>query len=1000
MSEISISVVICTYNRSEYLIRCLKSLKQLNYPCYEIIVVNGPSTDNTEKVLAEYPDIVKIRQTSLNGLSYARNLGIKAAKGDIIAFIDDDAIADPGWLKNLVVPYQETAVGGVGGPVYEMTGKWYQHRNGYISKEGIPSFVNDIDPDYNNKNGKYYNYTMGTNSSFRKDILFKVGLFDENYRYYLDETDVCVRVIKAGYKIRQIENVVVFHEMAEGHNRNSPYDINYSEIVKNNIYFILKNFSDEKRSYTLRPCLAFYYWIKIAYTHYFQGTVSLYQFLKILGKIFNGSLHGYWQGLHSHRLMKSGIRSTADPDKYYSIDQDAIQSKSAILEKNKSDDEIPLKIVLVSQEYSRICAGGNCRHTYILAHGLAKLGQQVHVISRSERESEYDYMDEDVFVHKILPRSVEGLKLSLDMGVSKKNLDYSYAVCLKLFDLVEKNGIDIVESVSWDAEAFIFSLYKTVPLVVRIVTPLFKLIESQGWDITLDKKLAHWIEGETVRRSDKVIAISNAIGKLFHDHHNVSMEKVVYCPLGCGLPDEKLLIREQDENNINVLFVGRLEKRKGIDILFKAIPQVLNANENVQFWIAGKDTNLGPGGQSFEKYLSGTLTEKQLSHVNFFGFVSEQQLNELYRTCDILVAPSLYESFGQIYIEAMAWGKPVIGCNVGGVPEVVQDGVTGFIVPPENHIAIANAIIKLTNKNVARMIGSNGRNAIENYFSIDNFIVNSLRIYKDVITNKKCPKNVRVVSFDSSQILKNDEYNIQYQRFKWSCELIQKYLSNFNLLGKICLDVGCGQGNMVLALKKFGAKKVIGSDINFKIFSNSLFCTIAREELIDTRGTSFIEGDLNNISDTLKKMDLVTMHDVIEHVENLRGLLSTIYNILKPGGLLFISSSPLFYSPIGHHCWYVYSKERHPWVHLYDDNFELNVRKINSWAADRYLELNKLTVSELEIITHEIGFKLIYKDTKLTDLSILSHPNKEQLISKVNKIEDLLIEEINVILQK
>jgi len=399
-------------------------------------------------------------------------------------------------------------------------------------------------------------------------------------------------------------------------------------------------------------------------------------------------------------------------------------------------DDNKIKIALLSQEYSNVCAGGNCRHTHILAHGLTKLGQEVHVISKSEKDSDYDYMDENVFVHKIVPKHVEELQLPARMDVSNKNLEYSYAVCLKLLDLVDKNCVDIVESVSWDAEAFVFSLYKPVPLVIRIVTPLFKLMESQGWDVTSDRKLAHWMEGEAVRRSDKVIAISNAIGKLFHDHHDVPLDNIVYCPLGCALPDEKQLVRNRVDDKINVLFVGRLERRKGIDTLFKAIPHVLDANENVYFWIAGKDTNLGPDGQSFKEYLSSTLTGKQLSHVKFFGFVTEQQLNELYRTCDIFVAPSLYESFGQIYIEAMAWGKPVIGCNVGGVPEVIQDGKTGIIVPPKDLVAIANAIISLANNNVAIKIGSNGRKAVEDFFSIHNFTINSLRIYRDVIFNK------------------------------------------------------------------------------------------------------------------------------------------------------------------------------------------------------------------------------------------------------------------------
>lgn len=305
-SVIPVSIVICTYNRAEYLIRCIESLKKLNYPDYEIIVVNGPSTDATERLLHQYPDVSVVRQESLNGLSFARNLGIRAAKGHIIAFIDDDAVADDQWLGSLVTAYTDDTVGGAGGPVFDITGNWYQFKNGYISKEGIPSFINEHDPGYNDPKGNYLNYIMGTNASFRKEILVKVGLFDENYRYYLDETDVCVKTILAGYKIRHINTAVVFHEMAEGHNRRSQYDINYTEILKNHIYFILKNFRGEIKTYTIRPLIAVWHWIKIGFSHYSGGNVTFYHFLEILISIMNGAARGYWLGLTSQTPKDAG----------------------------------------------------------------------------------------------------------------------------------------------------------------------------------------------------------------------------------------------------------------------------------------------------------------------------------------------------------------------------------------------------------------------------------------------------------------------------------------------------------------------------------------------------------------------------------------------------------------------------------------------------------------------------------------------------------------------
>jgi GT2 family glycosyltransferase len=138
---------------------------------------------------------------------------------------------------------------------------------------------------------------MGTNSSFKKDVLYEVGLFDETIKYYLDETDVCVRVIKSGYKVKHIDNGIICHEMIEGHNRNSPYDLNWTEIMKNVIYFTLKNFRSEFSSYTFRPVQSLFWWLKNFIPPYLNKDISLKQLLDIYLKLVKGAMKGYKEGL-------------------------------------------------------------------------------------------------------------------------------------------------------------------------------------------------------------------------------------------------------------------------------------------------------------------------------------------------------------------------------------------------------------------------------------------------------------------------------------------------------------------------------------------------------------------------------------------------------------------------------------------------------------------------------------------------------------------------------
>src|SRR5262249_33699930 len=132
-----------------------------------------------------------------------------------------------------------------------------------------------------------------------------------------------------------------------------------------------------------------------------------------------------------------------------------------------------------------------------------------------------------------------------------------------------------------------------------------------------------------------------------------------------------------------LLFVGRLESRKGIDVLLDAIPDVLAQFPDAVLDIVGDDTIPKPDGTtSKHEFLKRDLAALVRARITFHGRVEEHELREFYRDCDIFVAPSRYESFGLVFLEALMFGKPVIGCDAGGGPEVVTDGETGYLVAP------------------------------------------------------------------------------------------------------------------------------------------------------------------------------------------------------------------------------------------------------------------------------------------------------------------------------
>ena len=120
--------------------------------------------------------------------------------------------------------------------------------------------------------------------------------------------------------------------------------------------------------------------------------------------------------------------------------------------------------------------------------------------------------------------------------------------------------------------------------------------------------------------------------------------------------------------------------------------------------------------------------------VEFANQVGAAGLQAAYRDCDIFVAPSLYESFGLIYAEAMGWEKPAVGCRVGGVPEVVADGETGLLVPPGDTAALVQALLRLSgDAGLRRRLGIAGRQRVERLFSLSAMARASTALYREVI---------------------------------------------------------------------------------------------------------------------------------------------------------------------------------------------------------------------------------------------------------------------------
>lgn len=200
-----ISVVVCSYNGSQTIRETLEALQKIEYPNFEVIVVNDGSTDLLAEIVGEYP--FKLINTPNRGLSSARNTGMLAATGEIVAYIDDDAYPDAHWLQYLAHAFAISNHAGIGGPNIAPKG------DGMIAESvanapGGPTHVLTAD--------QIAEHIPGCNMAFRRDALLAVGGFDPIFRTAGDDVDLCWKIQAAGETIGFHPSAVVWH-----HRRNS-----------------------------------------------------------------------------------------------------------------------------------------------------------------------------------------------------------------------------------------------------------------------------------------------------------------------------------------------------------------------------------------------------------------------------------------------------------------------------------------------------------------------------------------------------------------------------------------------------------------------------------------------------------------------------------------------------------------------------------------------------------------------------------------------------------
>jgi glycogen(starch) synthase len=297
-------------------------------------------------------------------------------------------------------------------------------------------------------------------------------------------------------------------------------------------------------------------------------------------------------------------------------------------------------------------------------------------------------------------------------------------------DVVERGGITFFQAPSQDAvSAGLEAVERWQPDIIHLHTamiwhvaaairaqtgkPLVYHVHSvDRAEYELGHEPNQWLaqaveQTEAIRSADRLIALSESERELLALYYPEEQRRIRV--VGNGIDDSAearyAAFGPREAESPLVLYSGRLVERKGIHELLAAIPAVLDEEPRTRFALAGGPPAVD-GADVARQWLPAEL-EPHRSQIHFTGWLAPRQVDEWYRSADVLVVPSRYEPFGMVILEGMLHGLPIVAASVGGPAEILDDERTGLLFPPRDAGALAAALIRLVKSvSLRRRVGT------------------------------------------------------------------------------------------------------------------------------------------------------------------------------------------------------------------------------------------------------------------------------------------------------